>query len=218
PTGAAVAARAACAAAAGPTRRPTPRACATAQTAPGCSRALPRTPPGSPSRSLAPTARAPRSVPPSRPCRPATAAPPVARSPQRSASVPRARAARPPRGTAADTAPSVACCPPPSAASPPRARSAVRRSPCRRRRSRSRCALWPVRRPPPVATPPDRGESPPTGRRETSRSWSLAEPADDPHQPVEHLGPVLELRLAGHHRALADPLATLEDDVLDLVV
>src|SRR6185503_14528762 len=131
---------------------------------------------------------------------------------------PRARAARPPRGTAADTAPSVACCPRPSRASPPRARSAVRRSPCRRRRSRSRCSTSALRRRPPAAIPPDRGEPPPIGRRETSRSWMLAETADDSHQPVEHLRLVLQLRLAGHHRALADPLAALEDDLLDVVV
>src|SRR5678816_4390161 len=34
-----------------------------------------------------------------------------------------------------------------------------------------------------------------------------AELADDLHQPVEHLGMILELRLAGHHRALADGAA-----------
>src|ERR1051325_5081483 len=45
----------------------------------------------------------------------------------------------------------------------------------------------------------------------------LAELADDLHQPVEHLGVILELRLARHHRALADAGAALEDRVLELL-
>src|ERR1700681_909161 len=46
----------------------------------------------------------------------------------------------------------------------------------------------------------------------------LAELADDRDQPVEHLGVILEVGLARHHRALADPGAALEDRLLELVV
>src|ERR1044071_1984696 len=46
----------------------------------------------------------------------------------------------------------------------------------------------------------------------------LAELADDLHQPVEDLGMILELLLAGHHRALADAGPALEDGVLELLV